>query len=585
MKMQKAINILSLAIALFLVSCKTGQKAQKGTHGDPNNLATRLSSFKQMQFDKNYFEGISEKMAGNYQNALTDFQEAVKVDGGSAAAYYEIANASVQLGKIAEAEKAAEKSVSLDKDDNKWYILQLTDIYRFEKKWPQAAALYEKLVKIEPNDPENYFRLAAVYEAENKTSDAIKAYDKIESDFGLSEEVALQKHRLYVGQSKYDKAIDEVNKLIASDPNNTKYYQILAETYMKAGNEKKAMEVYDQLVQKSPDNGDIQLALADFYYKKGDHQKSFDLLKKAFANKSLSIDNKIGILYNDYLMQPTLSENDKKDAYELTEIMVNAHPADAKGHAIYGDFLYQDKKYDEARIQYRKSLETKKNIFAVWQQLLLADAELKDYKSLSDESEKALDYFPNQPIVYFMDGISNIQLKNYKKAASVLESGLNQTIENPALEVEFYNNLAEAYYRMNEYAKSDSYFDKALEKDPNNIQALNNYAYYLSVRNEKLDLAESMSKKTLDKEPENASYLDTYGWILYKKGKYEEAAKYIKQSLDKEKQSAEVNEHYGDVEFKLGMVDIAIEYWKNAKQYGSESPNLDKKIANHKIIE
>jgi Tfp pilus assembly protein PilF len=100
-----------------------------------------------------------------------------------------------------------------------------------------------------------------------------------------------------------------------------------------------------------------------------------------------------------------------------------------------------------------------------------------------------------------------------------------------------------------------------------------------------MDKAEAMSKKSLEKEPQNASYLDTYGWILYQRGKYEEAAKYIIQSLDIEKNNAEVNEHYGDVQYKLGNVDKAVEYWKNAKQYGSDSPTLDKKISNQKIVE
>jgi tetratricopeptide (TPR) repeat protein len=583
--MKQNIQIFVMAMALFLVSCKAGQKAHKGTDNDSDNLAMRLSSFKQAQFDKSFFDGISEKMAGNFENALRYFQEAVKIDGSNAAAYNEIANACVQLGRIEDAEKAAEKAVNLDKSENKWYLMQLTDIYRFEKKWPQAAALYEKLIKIDPEDGENYYRLAAVYEVEKKIPDALKVYDKLEATFGVTEEIVLQKHRLYVESGKYDRAVAEINKLIATDPDNTKYYQILAETWLKAGNETKAMEIYNRMSEKNPNDGETQLALAEYYYKKGNDEKSFELLKKAFANKSLGIDNKIGILYNNYLMKPKLEDKEKQEAYTLTELMVKAHPEESKGHAIFGDFLYQDKKYDASRVEYRKSLETKKNIFAVWQQLLLCDAELKDYKSLAEESEKALDLFPNQPIVYFLDGVANIQLKNYKKAASLLESGLNQTLENPALEVDFYNNLAEAYYRLNEFAKSDSYFDKALEKDPNNTQALNNYAYYLSVRNDKLDKAEAMSKKTLAKEPENASYLDTYGWILYKLGRYNEAAGFIKQSLDKDKQSGEVNEHYGDVEYKLGMTDIAIEYWKNAKRYGSDSPNLDKKIENHKLIE
>jgi len=181
--------------------------------------------------------------------------------------------------------------------------------------------------------------------------------------------------------------------------------------------------------------------------------------------------------------------------------------------------------------------------------------------------------------------VSNLQLKNYKKAADVLESGVNQVADNNGLEIDFYNNLAEAYYRLNDYTKSDMYFEKVLDKDPDNALALNNYAYYLSVRNEKLDKAEGMSKKSLEKEPANASYLDTYGYILYKQGKFEEAAKYISQSLEADRQSADVNEHYGDVEYKLGNIEKALEYWKYAKQYGADSPALDRKIANQKIVE
>lgn len=576
---------MALLIALPLASCKMSQKSQKGTDEDSGNLVLRMSSFKRAQFDKVFFDGISEKLAGNYENSINYFEQAIKINPGSADSYYELALAQVQLNDIEAAEKDAQKAVNLDKTQNKWYMLELGDIYRVQKKWPEAADVYEKIIKTVPDEVENYFRLGAIYEAENKPGEALKVYDRIESKFGTNEDVVFLKHHLYINAGKYQKAEDEINSLLKKDPDNLKYMQILAETYSKEGDQAKALKVYEQIIKNHPDDGTTQLIMADYYLKKGDHAKSYALLKQAFANPGLDIDNKIGILYNNYLMQNNLSDSDKNDAYVLTELMVKAHPDDPKGHAIYGDFLFQDKKYDEARDQYRLSIKTKSNLFAVWQQLLFCDVNLKDYKSLDKESEKALDLFPNQPIVYFMNGVANIELKNYKKASSILESGLNQTVDNKSLEIDFYNNLAEAYYRLNDYAKSDSYFDKVLEKDPDNLQALNNYAYYLSVRNTDLDKAEAMSKKTIEKEPENASYLDTYGWILFKRGNFEDAAKYIKESLDKDKSAAEVNEHYGDVQYKLGKTDIAVEYWKNARQYGSDSPNLDKKIANHKIIE
>lgn len=587
MKNTTIIYICLTALIGGLSSCGSGQRLSKSSEkgNGPGSINKRVSELKQHEFENSYFDGIREKMAGNYQTALRDFEQAAKIDNNAAPAYYEIANADVQLNKVEDAEKASEKAVSIDKGENKWYLLQLSDIYRFEKKWDKAAGLYQKLIANDPDNAENYFRLAAIYEAAGNSSDAIKEYDKIEKIFGTSEEVALQKEKLYVAQGKYDKAIDVINKLIEANPDDPSYYQLLAETWMKSGNEAKALEVYNNLLKKNPNDGQTQLALAEFYYQKGDHAKAFEMLKTAFGNPKLSIDNKISILYNDYLMQPNKDEEDKADAYALTRIMVAAHPADAKAHAIFGDMFYLDKKYDSARVEYRKSLETKKDIFSVWQQLLLCEAELKDYKDLSDESDKALELFPAQPVVYFMSGEANLQLKNYKKAADVLESGLNQVTDNKLLELDFYNNLAEAYYRLNDYTKSDMYFEKVLAQDPDNVLALNNYAYYLSVRNENMDKAEAMSKKSLEKEPANASYLDTYGYILYKEGKYDEAAKFISQSLDADKKSGEVNEHYGDVEYKLGHVEKAVEYWKYAKQYGDDSPTLDKKIANQKIVE
>lgn len=574
-----------LASLACLVSCRSGQNLSKGEGNGPNSIDSRLSRLKQHEFDNFYFDGEREKMQGDYQKSLGDFEEAAKVDNNSAAAYYEVANADVQLNKIEDAEKASERAVSVDKGENKWYLLQLSDIYRFEKKWDKAADLYQKLIEGEPDNMEYYLRLAAIYEAAGNTPEAIKEFDRIDKHFGASDDVALEKEKLYVGEGKYDKAIDVLNKLIEKNPDETSYYQLLAETWLKSGNEAKALEVYNNLLKKNPNDGETQLALAEFYYQKGDHTSAFDMLKKAFGNPKLSIDHKVSILYNDYMMQPSKDEEDKAETYTLARIMVAAHPAEAKAHAIYGDIFYLDKNYDSARVQYRKSLETKKDIFAVWQQLLVCEGELKDYKALVEESDAALELFPSQPFVYFMNGEANLQLKNYKKAADVLESGVNQIADNKDLELEFYNNLAEAYYRLNDYPKSDMYFEKVLEKDPDNALALNNYAYYLSVRNEKMDKAEAMSKKSLEKEPVNASFLDTYGYILYKEGKYEEAAKYIGQSLESDKQSADVNEHYGDVQYKLGNIEKAVEYWKYAKQYGADSPGLDKKIATQKIVE
>jgi tetratricopeptide (TPR) repeat protein len=579
-------NIFFFALlAAFLSSCSAGRGTTKTDPRDSGNFLTqRVSSYKALEFDRYFYEGIKERDNGNFQRAAEQFEKAADTDPSKAAAFYELGRCLVQLGQIGPAENAGLSAVKLQ-GDNKWYMVFLADVYEQEKKWPQAMDIYSKLVAKYPNEPDYYINLAELDVQENKVPDAMKVYDDMEKQFGMNEDIIVQKYKVYYQLEKYDKAIEEISKLVALQPGNIKYRQLLADAYMKAGQNDKALAEYQNILNADPNDGNTQLALSEFYYEQGEKDKGFDLLKKAFANSSLSIDQKVAILYSYFLMKDNPSEENRKQAYDLTEILVKTHPNDAKSHAIYGDFLYQDKKYPQAREEYLKSIAARNDVFAVWQQLFYVDSELKNYKDLASDAAKALDVFPSQPSIYFFSGIAKNELKQYSEAISDFQTGASLTVDNVPLEVQFYLNMAEAYNNLKQYPESDAAFEHALKLDPENALALNNYAYYLSVRNENLDKAEEMAKKALVKEPNNASYLDTYGWILYKRGKYKEAAEYVKKSLDQDAGDATVTEHYGDIMFKLGDAESAVTFWKKARQLGATSEKLDKEIADKKLYE
>ena len=90
-----------------------------------------------------------------------------------------------------------------------------------------------------------------------------------------------------------------------------------------------------------------------------------------------------------------------------------------------------------------------------------------------------------------------------------------------------YTSIGDAYNSLKDYKASDDAYDTALSMDPRNVTVLNNYAYYLSVRNTRLNDAEKMSRRSLELRPDESTFLDTYGWILYQQGKYESARKYL----------------------------------------------------------
>ena len=353
---------------------------------------------------------------------------------------------------------------------------------------------------------------------------------------------------------------------------------MLLELYSANGLNDKALETINRMKAIDPENPRVTLALAEYYRSIGDKAKSFEQLKKAFQSTQLSSDIKISII-SSYLPLVQDDSNMLDQALQLSKLLTDVHPSEANTHAVYGDFLSIAKKYEEARVEYRTSLlRDNKNIQA-WMQLMSIEAELRDYKSMESESEEALTLFPDQSVMYFYNGVAKIQNNKNEEAVKTLISGSKLVVDNNVQLVQFYSNLGDAYNKLKNFPESDKYFDKALSIDPNDPTVLNNFAYYLSVRNEQLDKAETMSKKSNDLVANSASYQDTYAWILFRQAKYSDAKTWLEKAMqtggDK---NGTILEHYGDVLFKLGEVDKAVNYWSQAKATGDHTELIDKKM-------
>lgn len=523
-------------------------------------------------------------MLGNYDLAETLFSQALKIDPNSSAAMYELANIYSFQNNKNQALYFSKKAVAAD-PKNIWYQLLYAQCLKENKQPDEVAKVLEKLVKDNPDRIDMYYELASAYLFVNKLNDAVKTYNKIEERIGVSEEVSMQKLKIHKTQGNFEKSVEEAQKLIKAYPKDPKFYGILGELYQEKGQSEKALAAYNELLKVDPDNAYVHLSLADYYRGQKQNEKAFEEIKIAFRSKELDIDTKVKILLSYYSITETYVEL-KPDADELCRILVETHPDEAKAFSIYGDFLSRDKKLEEARIQYRKAIALDKEKYALWNQLLIIESELEDIEALEKESRETMELFPNQPIPYFYNGAANLQLKRYKEAIPPLLEGKEFVFDNPPLLAQFYASLGDAYNQLKKHSSSDSAYDKALEIDPNNIYVLNNYAYYLSLRNTNLEKAEAMSKKCNELQPNNNSYEDTYGWILYQMKRYEDAKIWIGKALDHGgRGNGTLLEHYGDILYRLGDKDEALKYWQDAKKASGASELIDKKINDKKLYE
>ncbi|MBE0662340.1 MAG: tetratricopeptide repeat protein [Bacteroidales bacterium] len=532
-----------------------------------------------------FIDANKEKLLGNFRQAMTLYQQCLSIDPNHAPSMYEMARLFRMQGNFNEALGFSEKSVEID-PDNKWYNLMLASLYEQSGQVPKAILIFERLQSAKPNEIEFLHQTAMLYLKENRLADAIKVYDKIENITGSDEDILMQKQKLYLMNNEPDKAVAEIEKLIAMYPGESRYYALLSELYLDMDNYPKAIESLEKIRELDPQNPYIHITLAEYYFKTGDRGQAYTELKQGFANPNLDVEIKFQVLFTYYTDEDI--HNDYEDQVtELSEILIIAHPTDARPLSLKADLLIREEKYEEARQIFRQVLEIDNSQYFFWETLLRLDAMLQDNEALITESLEAIQLFPLQPLPYQFAGLAYYQLGNYDEAIKMFYAGKDLVVDDDELLVEFYMHLGDSYSKMKQHESSDAAFDQALDLDAENPYVLNNYSYYLSLRKEQLEKAKEMSAKSLEISPGNKHYLDTYGWILYQMGNYEEARVWIEKALENNAtEDAVVLEHLGDVYYKLGMKDDALRYWKQALDLGGEITEfLEKKVTDGILYE
>jgi len=530
-----------------------------------------------------FFSALSKKATDDDKGAATLFNRILQIDPNNDVAMYELARIDKQRNNVADAKQLLEKVVTL-KPNNEWYWLSLSEIYENTNEFAKLENVFTQLKRINPKKPDYYFDSANTYFLEGKYEEALKDYDAVEKINGPTEDVVLNRQKVYLKLNKPDLAAANLEARIATDPNQIKYYLLLIDIYNATGATDKALKVLERAQKIAPGNGLIHLALAQIYRDKKNIEASFNELKLAFAIPDVDIDQKIKIITGYFPNFP--DPNAKASALELSKIVAATSPNDAKANAIYADMLFQNGKLPEAKVAYQKAVSLNNQVYEIREQLVRVELSLNDIDGVLRDGQDALSFFPNQAWMNYFVGIGMVQKKEYSKALSYLKNTPAMEFQDKQLLSLGFSALGDDYHELKDNKASDDAYEKALVYNADNIYTLNNYAYYLSIRGEQLDKAATMAKHANDLQPKTASFEDTYAWILFKQKKYADAKTWIQKAIaDDTDKSATKVEHFGDILYFLGDADGAVNNWKKAKEYGGNSPALDRKINEKKYIE
>ncbi|MGI4021738.1 MAG: tetratricopeptide repeat protein [Janthinobacterium lividum] len=529
-----------------------------------------------------FYQALREKTMENAPAAATLFAQVLEIDPANDAGMYELARIRTNQNKDADALQLLEKAVTVN-PDNEWYWLALAGNYEKINDIPKLENVFKELIRLNPEKPDNYTNEARALVLNKKYDEALAVYNQLEDLVGKNEEIVFGKQKIYLKQGKLDLATKDLEQLIQQNPQEIRPYLQLSDLYNSNNQNDKALKVLESAGKINADDPLIHLALADVYRDKKNYVACFNELKTAFAFPSLKIEDKLRIVSGYFPKFP--DPEAKSSALELSRIISVLHPDDARAFTLYGDMLVQNASYPQAIPVYRKSLALNDQTYAVWEQLMRLELGENQLDQVIKDGEEALSLFPNQAVANYLVGVAYSQKSKVKEALSYFKNAVALGSTNKELMSQVYAALGDSYHQQKDDVQSDAAYDQSISNNPDNAYTLNNYAYYLSLRGEKLDKAAQMSRHSNELQPENASFEDTFAWVLFKQKKYSEAKSWMEKAIKHNKNSAGLAEHYGDVLYFLNDSDNAVKYWKLARQLGSKSVVLEQKINEKKYVE
>ena len=596
-RLKISVWCLCLCLASILFSCGSLQKTSNSSKKTSRNLKENALTFEQKRkFDYFFHEAVRQKGLDNLEEAFELYSHCLEIDSTSAATLYELGKFHMYLGQADKGESFLRKAMQTE-PGNYWYKETLAGYYQRKGETEKGIAVIEEMVEQFPSRLEPLMALVDLYNRSQNYEKVIHTLDRLEKLDGKSEQISMEKFRMYLAMDDIEHAFAEIENLAKEYPYEMRYLTMLGDVYLENGKEEEAYSTFQQVLSAEPGYAPAMLSMATYYNKTGQDSLYRLQLDSLLLNQKVESATKVNIM-RQLIMRSERGDKDSTQIVGLFNSMLAQEQENADVAMLAAQYLLSKRMDEEAKPVLQQVVDIDPENKPARLQLLSFAISKEDLDEVIRLCAPAVEYMPEALEFYYYWGIAHYQKKQHDEALEVFKKGVRQVDANSDKNMvsDFYSIMGDLYHIRKMNVEAYEAYDSALVYKPDNVGALNNYAYYLSVERKDLDKAEEMSYRTVKAEPTNNTYLDTYAWILFEKGKYAEARIYIDQAiLNGGDKSSVVMEHGGDIYYQVGEPEKALEYWKQAEKLAQESADdeneardekelklLKKKIANKK---
>ena len=566
------VGVLCLFLTSMLLSCGSLKKT-----AHPKDTASLemeqdpLSPEQRRKFDYFFLEAVRLKEKGDLDAAFEMYSHCLDIDPESSVTHYELAKFYMYLGQSQKGEECLRKAVA-GEPANYWYKETLAGYYQNKGDNAQAIEVIEDMATRFPSRLEPLMALVDLYGRTKDYEKVIHTLDRLELLDGKSEQISMEKFRMYRAMDNYEQAFIEIENLAKEYPYDMRYLTMVGDAYMENGREEEAYTTYKKVLAEEPNYAPAMLSLASYYEKQGMDSLYRVQLDSLLLNRKVENNTKVNIM-RQLILRSERGDRDSTKIVGLFDSILLQEQENADVAMLAAQYLLSKRMNEKAKPVLYQVLDIDPENKPARLQLLSFAISKEDLDEVIKICMPAVEYMPDALEFYYYWGLAHYQKDQKDEALEVFNRGVRQVSPNSdkTLVSDFYSILGDLYHTKKMNAEAYAAYDSALVYKPDNIGALNNYAYYLSVERKDLDKAEEMSYRTVKAEPTNGTYLDSYAWILFEKGKYVEARIYIDQAMQNGgDKSSVVVEHCGDIYYQNGESEKALEYWKQAEKLAEE---------------
>ncbi len=277
---------------------------------------------------------------------------------------------------------------------------------------------------------ENHYFEALKYKAIGNYTRAITELEKCQQLFSDDKSVVFELSKNYFLLNKFVEAELYIENALGKDSENYWFIEHAKKVSLKQFNYQRAIELQKKMVLKKPEKIEDLVLI---YIQAGKYKEAQRIVEELTSKKISS--SKL-----EYYKQTILSNINRKTAVSATKKPIaNANNLSLKA--------------------LKKSFEDNHQ-YTILKEILTQEFTNNNFDNLLIYSNKGLELFPAQPLIYLMNAKALIHTKKYNEAIDVLNDGIDFVVDDTNLEIDFYEQLIICFEALNQGKEAKKYLDK-----------------------------------------------------------------------------------------------------------------------------